>query len=506
MSTSKRRKGKQKVSFARSEAPPPGEGGVVAFPGQGPRSIRPSDPDAAPAVGADRTSQGPRGSLLPEPVPESAQRNSILEAEMADLVGERTAEAAPAPAASASTAPAAPRPAAVPLVEGSVDDEDTQIGAAPAAVTRPSASPAPMGAPGRHALEYEDDVTAVDAAPLGSEPPPAGGIVPRPEARWSDDEATRTDDAATAAPATAPDPEAGRRVGEAARADADDDAGHEPHEQAFFDSVPPPEAHHEGFDDLATVKDELPVGDRKARNWTFGLLAVGVVVIGGFLAYQGAVVPDEAELGAAPEPTLPDPSLLADEQTEPAEDAAGEGAAAADDTAAADAPEAEAAAGDEEAPVDEEALADELEEALADAAVEPSTSPEELAALVALPPEVEVPPGDYDALVEQGRAAEQGNDFGEAEKLFRAALMSEPQGGDALANLSFILLNQGENEDARSVAEWAVALAPKNSTGWISLGAARQALGDYPGARDAYRTCVDQAEGKYVLECRRMLR
>ena len=47
---------------------------------------------------------------------------------------------------------------------------------------------------------------------------------------------------------------------------------------------------------------------------------------------------------------------------------------------------------------------------------------------------------------------------------------------------------------------------PKNSEGWIVLGASRGALGDMPGAREAYSRCASDASGKYVAECKRMLR
>jgi cytochrome c-type biogenesis protein CcmH/NrfG len=47
---------------------------------------------------------------------------------------------------------------------------------------------------------------------------------------------------------------------------------------------------------------------------------------------------------------------------------------------------------------------------------------------------------------------------------------------------------------------------PTSSEGWIVLGAARHALGDPRGARDAYRECAERGVGEYVVECKRMLR
>ena len=55
-------------------------------------------------------------------------------------------------------------------------------------------------------------------------------------------------------------------------------------------------------------------------------------------------------------------------------------------------------------------------------------------------------------------------------------------------------------------ASRAVAVDPKSSEGWIVLGAARHALRNREGAREAYRKCVEFGEGQYVRECRRMVR
>ena len=52
----------------------------------------------------------------------------------------------------------------------------------------------------------------------------------------------------------------------------------------------------------------------------------------------------------------------------------------------------------------------------------------------------------------------------------------------------------------------ATALDATNSKAWITLGAARQALGDQAGGREAYQACVDQGQGRFVSDCRMMLR
>ena len=77
---------------------------------------------------------------------------------------------------------------------------------------------------------------------------------------------------------------------------------------------------------------------------------------------------------------------------------------------------------------------------------------------------------------------------------------------EALADLAFILLNRSQNREAAELAERASVADPTNSKAWITLGAARQALGDAPGARTAYQSCVDVGTGRYVGDCRMMLR
>jgi cytochrome c-type biogenesis protein CcmH/NrfG len=92
-----------------------------------------------------------------------------------------------------------------------------------------------------------------------------------------------------------------------------------------------------------------------------------------------------------------------------------------------------------------------------------------------------------------------------AEQFYLRALAIAPEGAEALSGLAMYYLNQGKNQKAKERAEEAVKVDPKSSEGWIVLGASRSALGDSAGARKAYQECA-QFEGKYMGECKRMLR
>jgi tetratricopeptide (TPR) repeat protein len=89
--------------------------------------------------------------------------------------------------------------------------------------------------------------------------------------------------------------------------------------------------------------------------------------------------------------------------------------------------------------------------------------------------------------------------------LYERAIALNPTGGEALAQLSFLLLNRGRRPDleqARDYAARATAVDPTSSLAWLVLGAARESLGDRAGAREAYQSCVAQGQGAHVRECR----
>jgi CheY-like chemotaxis protein len=109
-------------------------------------------------------------------------------------------------------------------------------------------------------------------------------------------------------------------------------------------------------------------------------------------------------------------------------------------------------------------------------------------------------------LVEQARAFEQQGKPRQAIELYEQAVVLDPNAPEVLSRLAFNHLNRGQNQQASDYAARAVAVDPTSSEGWIVLGAARHALGDAHGARDAYRKCVEVGRGSYVDECRRVAR
>jgi len=93
-----------------------------------------------------------------------------------------------------------------------------------------------------------------------------------------------------------------------------------------------------------------------------------------------------------------------------------------------------------------------------------------------------------------------------AESSYLQALSIQPEGAQALSGLAMLYLNLGKNKDARDRAQAAVKVDPSNSEAWIVLGAALSSLGDSSGANAAYARCAELPSGKYVPECRRLVR
>ena len=94
-------------------------------------------------------------------------------------------------------------------------------------------------------------------------------------------------------------------------------------------------------------------------------------------------------------------------------------------------------------------------------------------------------------------------------ELYQQAIAVNPSGHEALSNLAFLLLNRGRGDDmtnARDYALRATQADPTDALAWLVLGAARDALRDRAGAREAYAQCVAQGQGPHVRECRAMTR
>jgi Flp pilus assembly protein TadD len=115
-------------------------------------------------------------------------------------------------------------------------------------------------------------------------------------------------------------------------------------------------------------------------------------------------------------------------------------------------------------------------------------------------------PGSVDELLAQAKTLEQQGKPKKAVELYERAAALDPNSAPVLSRLAFGYLNRGDNQQAADYAARAVAVDPTSSEGWIVLGAARDALGDAKGARDAYRKCVELGTGEYLQECRRVAR
>jgi Flp pilus assembly protein TadD len=80
-------------------------------------------------------------------------------------------------------------------------------------------------------------------------------------------------------------------------------------------------------------------------------------------------------------------------------------------------------------------------------------------------------------------------------------LRPDPAGGTLIAQASHALAD-GETPRALALAHQAVLANPSDADAWLILGAACQAAGNVPAARDAYRSCVSSARTANISECR----
>jgi DNA-binding response OmpR family regulator len=76
-----------------------------------------------------------------------------------------------------------------------------------------------------------------------------------------------------------------------------------------------------------------------------------------------------------------------------------------------------------------------------------------------------------------------------------------PTGGSLTMQAS-TALSVGAVGHALQLARQAVAANPRDANAWLTLGAACQASGNASGAREAYRSCIAQAHGPNVSDCR----
>jgi len=109
----------------------------------------------------------------------------------------------------------------------------------------------------------------------------------------------------------------------------------------------------------------------------------------------------------------------------------------------------------------------------------------------------------YEAQLALARRLKRGS---RASAAYRRAIELNPEGSPALAEFARLMLARNHMREAAELAERATAIDPTNALAWVTLGAARQMRGDRQGARHAYQNCVKLGKGRYVSECRAMLR
>ena len=112
----------------------------------------------------------------------------------------------------------------------------------------------------------------------------------------------------------------------------------------------------------------------------------------------------------------------------------------------------------------------------------------------------------FDVLLEQAESLSRRGQSAEAVAAFERALQRQPGAAAALAGKAYAHLNLNDQRSAKALAEQAVAADPTSSRAWIVLGAAEELLGSRSAAQAAYRQCAAQGVGRYVDECRKLVR
>jgi DNA-binding response OmpR family regulator len=412
----------------------------------------------------------PKDNVIPLPVARHEQPESMLDVRSADA--KRAPEARPAEAVREQEVEA--RPAARDQVEARPAARESQAEAERQSLTpgraragrrnRRASSLPPTGSASARGAQSE----AAPARSATSLPPDTGAAAKSP---------VRADVAPAAARVSAPEP-AGTRE------------SHDEHPEVrkFFSQPPAHGAARDSDDELYPDEAEHAHASGTGRGMyvTLAIALAGIALIGGFLVYHKVLMPTPEELAPAPV-ALPTPDML--RSAPPIADPRPSEPNAVPLQPSAPAPKPQAAP--------EPAAGAPVEAAPVEAA--PEVSLQEPAA----PAPAAAPSPEYLEAVAAARAAGFKRT---AEQSYLKAIELDARGADALSGLAMFYLNQGKNEAARTRATEAVAADPKNSEGWIVLGASLSALGDAAGAKKAYQDCAALEEGKYVGECKRMLR
>ena len=227
-----------------------------------------------------------------------------------------------------------------------------------------------------------------------------------------------------------------------------------------------------------------------AMYWTAGIAGGGLLLIGLFLLYSKVLMPTPEAMGA-PVRRLPTPDMVT--LAQPIASVSDE--LVVDDVRAPVSRGGDLAAATESHDVTGADSAASGRAALPQGALE-ATGQAAAAGAVA-------PRGDYARLLADARRLGLRK---AAERPYLKAIEANPAGAEALSGLSMLYASQGRNVLAKARAEQALVLNQNLDEAWIALGAAEDALGKARAARAAYTRCASLPRGKYVAECRLLLR
>ncbi len=413
----------------------------------------------------------------PEPVTEEPEPAAA----QSEAVAEEKREVESPPASAAESEPATSDPEAV--VDPEPTPEPTSEGAAASAEAAPTEAQSPSVRPAEGAKGGKNKKKKGKQAKHNSLPPAARTESERPAAKAD----SSAPPAKTEAVRPAAKVDAKRSGTNAAPRDISKTGEHQALSDEFFQaSERLSQVDHETWEDLQ--QESLPISPdaKRAKHATLGIVAIGLLLIGGYLAYNNLWMPRPAELTGASRPSellegFPPPTPTGDA---PAAEAAEPTAAAPEPTSA----EPSSEPGPTAEPTAEEPVA---------AAPEPEPEPEPAAAPEPAPEPVAAAPAPEPAPAAPEPAA-------------APAPAAPPAAGEdsaALAQQALRALNRRRNEEAASLAQRAVTADSTNALGWLVLGSARQMQRDAAGARSAYQSCIDQgSQAQHVRECRAVLR
>lgn len=242
-------------------------------------------------------------------------------------------------------------------------------------------------------------------------------------------------------------------------------------------------------------------GSKRAMVTTLWILGVSLTAIGAFVFYNQVVMPAPAPLSGGGGALMVPPPLP------PEQAAPSMGARPVPPVPTAPVAPVEPVAEEPVAPV-VPAAADPTQATEPALAVGDEPEPPENSPGVDFPdaPENAPDPANYDTLLNEANTLSRRGKRADVVAAYERAIAANPNADAALSKLAFYYLNAGKNDDAQRYALRAVTANPKSSEGWIVLGAAREALRDREGAREAYRNCAERSEGEFVVECKRLAR